>query len=151
MRLIDEYNIDVLGKKVVVIGKSNIVGLPISLMLMKRNATVTICHKHTGEDILKKYTQEADIIISCCGQPKMIKKEWIKEGVIIIDIGINKIAANNDTNNSTKKSLIVGDVDFEDVKDKVSAISPVPGGVGPMTIASLMKNTVIAAERHLSK
>ena len=135
IRLLDEYNIDLLGKNVVVIGKSNIVGLPISLMLMKRNATVTVCHKHTQN--LQQITKNADILVSACGQAEMIKKEWVKEGVVIIDIGISYIT---DPENQDKKK-IVGDIDFKDVSEVASYITPVPGGVGPMTVSMLMENT----------
>jgi len=137
IRLLDEYNIDVKGKKVVVIGKSNIVGLPISLMLMNRNATVTVCHKYTGKDTLKEYLINADIIISGCGQPRMITGDWVKQGVIIIDIGINHVKDDN----TIAKTRIVGDVDYDSVFDKASYITPVPGGIGPMTISMLMENT----------
>ena len=137
IRLLDEYKIDVKGKKVVVIGKSNIVGLPISLMLMNRNATVTVCHKYTGKDTLKEYLINADIIISGCGQPKMITGDWVKQDVIIVDIGINHVKDDN-TNGKTR---IVGDVDYDSVFDKASYITPVPGGIGPMTISMLMENT----------
>ena len=135
IRLLEEYNIDLLGKNVVVIGKSNIVGLPISLMLMKRNATVTVCHKHTQN--LQQITKNADILVSACGQPHMIKKDWVKDGVVIIDIGISYIT---DPENQDKKK-IVGDIDFKDVSEVASYITPVPGGVGPMTVSMLMENT----------
>ena len=135
IRLIDEYNIDLLGKNVVVIGKSNIVGLPISLMLMKRNATVTVCHKHTQN--LQQITNNADIIVSACGQAEMIKSDWVKEGVTIIDIGISYIT---DPENPEKKK-VVGDIEFSSVSKVASYITPVPGGVGPMTVSMLMENT----------
>ena len=124
------------GKHVVVVGKSNIVGLPMSLLLLKNQATVTICHSET-KDIVK-HLKMADIVVSACGCPRMIKKDWLKEGVVVIDIGITSIP------DSTRKRgyRLVGDVDFENVKDIASAITPVPGGVGPMTVAMLLKNTV---------
>jgi 5,10-methylene-tetrahydrofolate dehydrogenase/methenyl tetrahydrofolate cyclohydrolase len=135
MRLLDSYDIDIQGKTAVVIGKSNIVGLPVSLLLMKKNATVTVCHVYTKN--LKDICQNADIIVSACGQAEMIKGDWIKDGVVIIDIGINHTI---DSNNPDKKK-IVGDVDFQECEKKASYITPVPGGVGPMTISMLMENT----------
>ena len=133
LKILDREKINLKGMNAVVIGKSNIVGLPISLLLMKRNATVTVCHVDTKN--IKEHTQKADLLVTACGQPEMIKKDWIKDDCIIIDVGINHI---KDENNNTK---LVGDVDFKDVINKVSKITPVPGGVGPMTIAMLMKNT----------
>ena len=138
LRLIDEYNIPLQGKNVVVIGKSNIVGLPISLMMMKRNATVTVCNVHT--EGLQELTQQADIIVSACGQAQMVRGNWVKEGVVIIDIGINHIQDPEHPDNPGKKKM-VGDVHYEEVFDKASHITPVPGGVGPMTVAMLMENT----------
>ena len=133
LKILDREKINLKGMNAVVIGKSNIVGLPISLLLMKRNATVTVCHVDTKN--IKEHTQKADLLVTACGQPEMIKNDWIKDGCIIIDVGINHI---KDENNKQK---LVGDVDFKDVINKVSKITPVPGGVGPMTIAMLMKNT----------
>jgi len=129
MELIDHYGIDVEGLNVCVIGCSNVVGLPLSILLQQRNATVTMCHKFTRD--LKEHTLRADMIFSCCGVAKIVKEDMVKEGVIIVDVGINFI-----------DGRIVGDVDFEGVKDKCSYITPVPGGVGPMTIAMLMKQTI---------
>jgi len=129
MELIDHYGIDVEGLNICVIGCSNVVGLPLSILLQQRNATVTMCHKYTRD--LKEHTLRADMIFSCCGVAKIVKEDMIKEGVIIIDIGINFI-----------DGQIVGDVDFDNIKDKCSYITPVPGGVGPMTIAMLMEQTI---------
>ena len=136
LELLKRYNITIGGKHVVVVGKSNIVGLPMALLLLKNQATVTICHSET-KDIVK-HLKMADIVVSACGCPRMIKKDWLKEGVVVIDIGITSIP------DSTRKRgyRLVGDVDFENVKDIASAITPVPGGVGPMTVAMLLKNTV---------
>jgi methylenetetrahydrofolate dehydrogenase (NADP+)/methenyltetrahydrofolate cyclohydrolase len=134
MKLIDHYGIDVEGLNICVIGCSNVVGLPLSMMLIQRNATVTMCNIYTKD--LKKHTLDADMVFSCCGVPKIVKKDMIKEGVIIVDIGINFV-----------DGKLVGDVDFEEVKDKCSFITPVPGGVGPMTIAMLMEQTIEAWER----
>tara|TARA_A100001011_G_C14303041_1_gene841748 strand:- start:2467 stop:3333 length:867 start_codon:yes stop_codon:yes gene_type:complete len=138
IHLLKKYNIQLEGKHVVIIGNSNIVGLPLSLLLLKNKATVTICNKNTIN--IKNHTKIADIIISACGQPNMIQYDWIKKDSIIIDIGINYIEDKN--KNSGKK--LVGDVDFDNVKDHVSAITPVPGGIGPMTVAMLLSNTLLA-------
>ena len=133
MELLKEYDISMEGKHVVIIGKSNCVGLPLSLLSLHNNATVTTCNIFTKD--LKKHTREADILMVACGCPKFITKEYIKEGCVIVDIGINKIKIND-------KFKTVGDVDYDDVCEKVSAIAPVPGGIGPMTIAMLIKNIV---------
>ena len=137
VELLDHYNIDVKGMDITIIGCSNIVGLPLSMMLLHRGATITLCHIDTNE--IEKKCIQADMVISCCGSPQLVKKSWIKEGSIIIDIGITKVS-----------NKIIGDVDFEDVKDKVSYITPVPGGVGPMTISMLIKQVIEAAEYSLS-
>ena len=139
--LLKRYNIDVKGKNVVVIGKSNIVGMPMALLLMKHMATVTVCHIETID--ITRHTKMADIIIVGVGVPQLVKKDWVKYGVIIIDIGINTII------DPTKKSgyRLVGDVDYKEIKDKASYITPVPGGVGPMTIACLLKNTIDCFKR----
>lgn len=132
------------GKHVVVLGRSNIVGKPIANLMYqkneKANSIVTICHS-AAEDVFQ-YTKQADILIIAIGKAQFIKKEHIKEGVTIIDVGINRIDADNE-----KGYRIVGDADFDDVKDKVEAITPVPGGVGPMTIAMLMSNTYKSASK----
>lgn len=127
--LLEEYGINLDGKNVVVVGRSNLVGKPMALLAMKKNATVTICHSHTQN--LSQITQNADILISATGRP-IIKKGMIKQGAIIIDVGIFK-----DENNKLR-----GDADFDEIKEDVSYITPVPGGIGPMTIASLMLNTL---------
>ena len=143
LELLTQYKIPTDGKHVVVIGRSDIVGRPISILLSQKpwNATVTLTHSRTQN--LSKLTQEADIIIAALGIPNFLKAEMVKEGAVIIDVGITRVA---DT--SAKKGFrIVGDVDFEQVKLKASYITPVPGGVGPMTIAMLMKNTLNAYKR----
>ena len=143
LELLTQYKIPTDGKHVVVIGRSDIVGRPISILLSQKpwNATVTLTHSRTQN--LSKLTQEADIIIAALGIPNFLKAEMVKEGAVIIDVGITRVA---DT--SAKKGFrIVGDVDFEQVKHKASYITPVPGGVGPMTIAMLMKNTLNAYKR----
>lgn len=133
IEILKRYNISIEGKHVVIIGKSNCVGMPLSILCLHENATVTTCHLMTSN--LTSHTKNADVIMVACGCPKLIKKDNIKEGCIIIDIGINKIKEEN-------KEIIVGDVDYADVINKVSAITPVPGGIGPMTIAMLIKNIV---------
>ena len=143
LELLSQYQIPTDGKNVVVIGRSDIVGRPISILLSQKpwNATVTLTHSRTQN--LAALTQKADIIIAALGSPNFLKAEMIKEGAVIIDVGITRVA-----DPSSKKGFrIVGDVDFENVKEKASYITPVPGGVGPMTIAMLMKNTLNAYKR----
>ena len=137
MKMFEEYNIDLKGKDVCVVGASNIVGKPMASLLLNANATVTITHIHTKD--LKTHTLKADIIIVGVGVPKLIKEDMVKEGAIVIDIGINRI----------EDGSLVGDVDFKNVKAKCSYITPVPGGVGPMTIAMLLSNTLKAANKGL--
>ncbi len=129
VRLLDEYNIDIEGKIALVIGRSNIVGKPVSILLLNRNSTVIMTHTKTKN--LENLTKTADILICAAGKKEMIKKEMIKENAVIIDVGITR---DND-------GKLKGDVDFNDVKEKASYITPVPGGIGPMTIAMLMENT----------
>ncbi|RAP33573.1 bifunctional methylenetetrahydrofolate dehydrogenase/methenyltetrahydrofolate cyclohydrolase FolD [Candidatus Marinamargulisbacteria bacterium SCGC AG-439-L15] len=142
MKMMDYYDIDPSGKHVVVMGRSNIVGKPIAAMLVQKakgaNATVTICHSRTQN--LEAMTKQADILIVAMGIPEFVKPEMVKEGAIVIDVGINRV----DTTENEKGYKLVGDVDFAAVKEKTAAITPVPGGVGPMTIAMLMTNTVQA-------
>ncbi len=141
--LLSAYEIPTEGKHVVVIGRSNIVGKPIANLLMQKsgeaNATVTIVHSRTND--IPHYTKQADILIAAMGYANFVKGDMIKQGAVIIDVGMNRIEANNE-----KGYCLVGDVDFESVYSKVSKITPVPGGVGPMTIAMLLKNTLIAAK-----
>ena len=139
--LLRELKINLSGKNAVVIGRSNIVGKPMAQLLIKESCTVTIVHSKTidAESICKN----ADILIAAIGKPEFVNKDWVKEGAIIIDVGINRIKV------SDEKSKLVGDVLFNDVKRKVSAISPVPGGVGPMTIACLLRNTTISCKNRL--
>jgi len=138
IELLDFYNIDVKSMNTVIIGCSNLVGLPLSMLLLQRGATITICHIDTKNT--KELVQHADLIVACCGVPHLVKEDWVKKDAIIIDIGINKI------NDDSKKGYkLVGDVDFENVKDKCKYITPVPGGIGPMTVAMLMKNVVYLA------
>ena len=134
MKMFEEYNIELEGKDVVVVGASNIVGKPMSSLLLNANATVTTTHIYTKD--LKRHTLNADIVIVGVGVPNLIKEDMIKEGAIVIDIGINRL----------EDGRLVGDVDFAAVSPKCSYITPVPGGVGPMTIAMLLKNTLISAQ-----
>lgn len=132
MYMLDYMNVDIAGKNAVVLGRSNIVGMPLARMLTAKDATVTVCHSRTKD--LKSYTSNADLLFVAIGKSKFITKEYVKEGAVIIDVGINR-----DENNK-----LTGDVDFDDVLDKVSMISPVPKGVGPLTIAMLLSNTLKA-------
>lgn len=144
LELLTQYQIPTEGKNVVVIGRSDIVGKPISILLSQKpwNATVTLTHSRTQN--LTDYTKKADIIIAAIGIPNFLKAEMIKDGVVIIDVGITRV----EDSSSKKGFRIVGDVDFENVKEKTSHITPVPGGVGPMTIAMLLKNTLNAYIRN---
>jgi methylenetetrahydrofolate dehydrogenase (NADP+) / methenyltetrahydrofolate cyclohydrolase len=130
MTILDKYNIDIKGKNVTIIGASNIVGLPISLLLLKRGATISICHIDTQD--FREFTRNADIVVVATGNPNLIKNKDIKKDAIVIDVGINRLESGE----------IVGDVDYKDVKNKVFAITPVPGGVGPITIAMVLQNTL---------
>lgn len=134
MELIHSTGIDVSGKKAVVIGRSNIVGKPMAMLLLHENATVEITHSRTQN--LEDITKEADILVAAIGKAKFVKADMVKDGAVVIDVGMNR----------DENGKLCGDVDFEDVKDKCSFITPVPGGVGPMTIAMLMKNTLTAAK-----
>ena len=134
MELIKESGIDVKGKECVVIGRSNIVGKPQAMLLLHSNATVTICHSKTVD--LKEVTKRADVLVAAVGIAKFVKADMVKEGAVVIDVGMNR----------DENGKLCGDVDFDDVVNVASAITPVPGGVGPMTIAMLMKNTVKAAQ-----
>jgi methylenetetrahydrofolate dehydrogenase (NADP+)/methenyltetrahydrofolate cyclohydrolase len=135
MELLEREGIEIEGKKAVVVGRSNIVGKPIACLLLEKNATVTICHSRTRE--LAKETAQADILVAAVGKPAFIDGSMVKEGVIAIDVGINRV-----------DGKLVGDLDFPSVEKKSSYITPVPGGVGPMTIAMLMKNTIKARKYH---
>ena len=145
IELLDRYEIETSGKDCVVIGRSNIVGRPISILLSQKskkgNATVTLAHSKTRN--LKSITKNADIIISALGIPGFLKSDMVKKGVVIIDVGITRVP----TRSSPKGYIIKGDVDYQNVLEKSSAITPVPGGVGPMTISMLLKNTFLACQR----
>ena len=149
LELLKRYNIETQGKKCVVLGRSNIVGKPMASLMMQKaypgDATVTICHSRTKN--LKEITLQADIIIAAMGSPKFLKADMVKDGAVIIDVGTTRVPA-PDTKTGFK---LTGDVDFENVAPKCSYITPVPGGVGPMTICSLMKNTLLAGKKEVYK
>ena len=134
IELLKRYNIEIQGKECVVVGRSNIVGKPMSILLLRENGTVTITHSRTKD--LKEVCKRADILIAALGKPKFITEEYVKEGAVVIDVGIHR----------NENNKLCGDVDFDTVAPKCSAITPVPGGVGPMTIAMLMKNCVDSVE-----
>ena len=144
MHMLKVSGVDVEGKNAVVLGRSDIVGKPIANLLTKANANVTICHSRTSIYQVKKYLAEADIVVAAIGQPEFVKGDWLKPGAVVIDVGTNFIP------DSTKKSgqRMVGDVEFESAKEKAELITPVPGGVGPMTVACLLENVIIAAKNH---
>ncbi len=137
VHLLDFYNIDLDGKNCVVIGRSNIVGKPMALLLLERNATVTIAHSHTKN--LKDMTREADLLVVAIGKPEFVTADMVKDGAVVVDVGINRLA----------DGRLVGDVDFLTVYEKASYITPVPGGVGPMTISVLLSNALKAAELQI--
>jgi methylenetetrahydrofolate dehydrogenase (NADP+) / methenyltetrahydrofolate cyclohydrolase len=141
IELLDRLELPIAGKEAVVLGRSNIVGLPVSMLLLKRDATVTICHSRSRD--LPAITRRADILVAAVGRAEMVKADWVKPGAVVIDVGINRV----DDPNAKRGYRLVGDVDFEEVKEVAGWLTPVPGGVGPMTIAMLLKNTVTAAKR----
>ena len=132
--LLDHYKINVKGKDVVIVSHSTVVGKPLAMMFLNRDATVTVVHEFTKD--LKQYTKNANILISAAGVPNLIKKDMVKKGAVVVDVGISKV-----------KGKVAGDVDFKEVKKVASYITPVPGGIGPMTIASLLQNVVIASQQ----
>ncbi len=141
IELLDRYNIAIAGKEAVVLGRSNIVGLPVSMLLLHRDATVTICHSRSTD--LPAICRRADILIAAVGRPEMVKGDWIKPGAAVIDVGINRV----EEPDSGRGYRLVGDVDFEQAKEVAGYITPVPGGVGPMTITMLLLNTLKSARR----
>ncbi|KAB7531550.1 bifunctional methylenetetrahydrofolate dehydrogenase/methenyltetrahydrofolate cyclohydrolase FolD [Flagellimonas olearia] len=149
MELLRRYDVDTSGKHAVVIGRSHIVGRPISILMSQKgkaaDATVTLTHSRTKD--LKSITLQADIVVSALGVPNFLKADMVKDGVVVIDVGITRVPDET----KEKGYYITGDVDFENVSKKASYITPVPGGVGPMTIAMLLKNTLLARERHKTK
>ncbi|RLN51146.1 hypothetical protein BBJ29_006079 [Phytophthora kernoviae] len=145
LELLDHYDIPLEGKHVVVLGRSQIVGLPVSLLCLRRNATVTMCHSRTQD--LKARVLEADIVIAAIGRARFVQGDWIKPGATVIDVGINPVE------DASKKSgyRLVGDVDFDEAAKVAHAITPVPGGIGPMTVAMLLKNTIQCALRRVQQ
>ncbi|WP_078577000.1 bifunctional methylenetetrahydrofolate dehydrogenase/methenyltetrahydrofolate cyclohydrolase FolD [Salipaludibacillus agaradhaerens] len=139
VEMIKSKNIELQGKHVVVIGRSNIVGKPVGQLLLNEHATVTYCHSRTKN--MSDYTKKADILVVAVGRPLMINADHMKEGAVVIDVGVNR----------NEEGKLVGDVDFNSAKEKASYITPVPGGVGPMTITMLLHNTILSAERHLKE
>ena len=133
IRLLDEYKIEIEGKHVVIVGRGNIVGKPLSHAMMNRNATVSVCHSKTKN--LDEICRTADILVSAVGRPNLITKEMVKDGAVVIDVGISRV-----------NNKVVGDTNFDEIKDKCLFITPVPGGVGPMTVAMIMENLLIAKE-----
>ncbi len=142
--LLKDHVEDLKGKNAVVIGRSNIVGKPMSQLLIEESCTVTVVHSKTKE--IEKVCSKADIIVAAIGRAEMIDSKWLKDGAVVIDVGINRISIKKE--DGSEGSKIVGDVDFESASEKASKITPVPGGVGPMTIACLLRNTVTSAYRH---
>ena len=134
--MLKEYGIEIAGKHCVIVGRSNIVGKPMAALMLKENATVTVCHSKTNN--LAEITRQADILIVATGRRNTVTADMVKEGVVIIDVGMNR----------NELGKLCGDVDFENVKEKASFITPVPGGVGPMTITELLESTILAAKRH---
>jgi methylenetetrahydrofolate dehydrogenase (NADP+)/methenyltetrahydrofolate cyclohydrolase len=142
LRLLQESGLDPSGKRAVVVGRSAIVGMPVSLLLTHANATVTVCHSRTPRTDLEKLVREADILVVAIGRPEFIPGDWVKPGAVVIDVGVNDVGERADG-----KRKLVGDVEFGPAADLASWITPVPGGVGPMTIAMLMENTLLAAKQ----
>lgn len=138
MYLLEQQGVDFDGAHAVVLGRSNIVGMPVSLLLLRRNATVTVCHSHTRD--LPAVVRQADILVAAVGRAEMVRGDWIKPGAVVIDVGVNRV----DDPTAKKGYRLVGDVAFDEARQVASAITPVPGGVGPMTIAMLLKNTLRA-------
>jgi 5,10-methylene-tetrahydrofolate dehydrogenase/methenyl tetrahydrofolate cyclohydrolase len=143
IELLDRSGIEIEGKRAVVLGRSNIVGLPVAMLLLHRNATLTICHSRTKD--LPGVVREADILIAAVGRAEMVRGDWVKPGVAVIDVGINAV----DDPTRERGYRLVGDVAFDEVKEVAAAITPVPGGVGPMTIAMLLRNTTDSAKHTL--
>ncbi len=160
LALVDEAGLDLRGKRAVVVGRSNIVGKPVALLLLARHATVTICHSRTED--LAAVCREADLLVASVGRPGLVRGEFVREGAVVIDVGINRItdpALAEDLLAGQEKRLarfrkkghaLVGDVHFAEAAERAAAITPVPGGVGPLTVTMLLDNTLLAAERHLA-
>ncbi len=150
MRMLEETNVSLAGKRAIVIGRSNLVGKPLSLLLLEQNCTVTMAHSKTRD--LDQRVYESDIVVAAVGIPEFVRGEWIREGAIVIDVGINRVDSNDaERASGAKPTRIVGDVQYAAAKERASWITPVPGGVGLMTVAMLLRNTIDAAERHLAR
>lgn len=141
IELLKRSGAELSGARAVVLGRSNIVGMPVSLLLIKENATVTICHSRTKD--LPDVVREADVLVAAIGRPEMVRGDWVKPGAVVIDVGVNRV----DDDSRERGYRLVGDVAYDEVSEVASAITPVPGGVGPMTITMLLQNTLTAAER----
>ncbi len=139
MKMLEATDVDLNGKHVVVVGRSNIVGKPVALMCLAKNATVTLCHSRTRD--LPDQVRRADVVIAAVGKPEMVKGDWIKQGAVVIDVGVNRVG----------EKKLVGDVEFAAASERAAAITPVPGGVGPMTITMLLYNTVEGAKRRAAR
>ena len=144
--MLKKLKINLEGKNAIIIGRSNIVGKPMAQLLLKESCTVTIAHSKTLN--LPDVCKNADIVVAAIGKPEMVQGSWIKEGSIVIDVGINRIKIKKEGQN---KTMLVGDVNYKEAEKKASAITPVPGGVGPMTIACLLRNTIIAYKNNLKR
>jgi 5,10-methylene-tetrahydrofolate dehydrogenase/methenyl tetrahydrofolate cyclohydrolase len=143
IELLDRMGVEIEGKRAVVLGRSNIVGLPVAMLLLHRNATLTVCHSRTKD--LPGVVREADILIAAVGRAEMVRADWVKPGAVVIDVGVNAV----DDPTREKGYRLTGDVAFDEVKEVASMITPVPGGVGPMTIAMLLRNTTDGAKRTM--
>ena len=143
MNMFKEINVNLAGKHVVIVGRSNTVGKPLAALCLEQNATVTICHSKTQN--LKEITQQADVLIAAVGKPRLITADMVKHGAVVVDVGINRVPKLDEDGIETGETKLVGDVDFESVKNVASYITPVPGGVGPLTVAQLMVNSATAA------
>ena len=143
IELLDRSGVSIEGKRAVVLGRSNIVGLPVAMLLLHRNATVTICHSRTQD--LPEVVRQADILIAAVGRPEMVRGDWVNPGAVVIDVGVNAV----DDPGSERGYRLVGDVAFDEASEVAAAITPVPGGVGPMTIAMLLRNTLDGALRRI--
>ncbi len=140
MYMLEQLEVPLEGSNAVILGRSNIVGMPVSLLLLRENATITICHSRTRD--IPAITREAEILIAAVGRPEMVRGDWVKPGAVVIDVGVNRVEAPE----RERGYRLVGDVAFDEVNEVASALTPVPGGVGPMTIAMLLRNTLRAAK-----
>ncbi len=141
MRILERYNVEIAGKSAVVIGRSNLVGKPVALMLLEKHATVTMCHSRSKD--LDKIARSADILVVAAGKPHLVQGSWVKPGAVVVDVGIHRVT------NEAHESKIIGDVEFAEASKVASMITPVPGGIGPMTIAMLLSNTLDAYKRRM--